>query len=159
MLDVSYTQQYLELVKKITDNFNRIVNAALKLWDAKKIKSNTTTTIQVIQPESQVPLLLSAQQEEGPAQKLQMDLTVPQLLYLFKALKDVGLLKNTNLTEVYKAITNTIRLSSKKDGEEISVKKLANTWSTLDAKTAQFWVDKFIDLHKAAKKDNPNNIK
>lgn len=102
------------------------------------------------------------EQEGGSAEtgeRLRVNLSVKELLYLFKALRDIGVLKNTNNTDIFNVISNSFQLTSTSDVKKLSVKHLQNTWSQLDVATARTWFDKFAELSNKAKLDNPNQIK
>ncbi len=92
-------------------------------------------------------------------ERLRVDLTAKQLLYLFKSLKDRGIIKNTNPTDICKVVSLGFQLANSSDTKQLSVKHLQNTWSQLDAQVAKHWFEEFLELSKQAKLDNPNNLK
>lgn len=99
------------------------------------------------------------QTEIQKTERLRVGLTAKELLYLFKCLRDASIIKNTNNTDIFKAISATFQLTNSSDTKQLSIKHLQNTWSELDAQTAKTWFEKFAELSNKAKMDNPNNIK
>lgn len=161
VLDVSFIPQYLEFVRKITDNFKRIANSTLKLWDEKKIKSNASINLVLPPVQTSQPQRLLEQPEDDKRKKLKVNLSVKQLLYLFKMLKDAGIVEVPLLKDIHKFVGANFETNAKGAKDDISAANLAKLWSTIsaDPQTAAYWMDKFIDLHNLAKKDNPNNIR
>lgn len=165
-LDYYQFNKYKELVSRIVNNFRRIVKQHLSLFDAGKyislseitilkelIKSNTTN-------EKLIEAPLQPDKVDTPfTSKIDVNLNLEQLLYLFKALHTIGVIKNKNYTEIFDVLSIGFQLATKKPGENISKSKMANTWNKIEAKHIGYWKDKFIELMNQAMKDNPNNIK
>lgn len=158
-LDFYQIHKYFQLVEKLVKNFRKIISHHLALYDAGKYVSSANVIIERKQLSNNPEPKLIESTEQDQAVKIEVDLSAAQLLYLFKALKDLGVVKNKNNSDIFRVLSSWFEISTKKDGEDISFNKLRNLWSQLEAKTASFWFDKFIDLSKVAKKDNPNNIK
>ena len=97
--------------------------------------------------------------ESEKKEKIVVDLTAKEILYLFKSLQNAGIIKNTNATDIFKMVAASFQLKKSSDTKELNIKHLQNTWSQLDAQTAQTWFDKFAMLSNKAKLDNPNKIK
>jgi hypothetical protein len=155
VLDVSYTQQYLELVNKIADNFKRIVNATLKLWDEKKIKSNATASIQILQPQGQTPFLLNSTQQEIPSEKLKTTLTSGQILYLFKTLKSLDVFGSVSNVDLCRFIARHI---CTKDTDQLSADNLAKVWSNIDPNDISYWYEQYPEMVKVSVKDNHKKL-
>jgi hypothetical protein len=74
-------------------------------------------------------------------------------------LHDEGIIKSSSYKEIHEFISRNFTAKSKNESEPISIGKLGKVWSNFGFKNINYWIDKFIDLHKRAKKDNPNSIK
>lgn len=149
VIDVSYLPMYLEYIRKISDNFKRIVSSNLKLWDEKKIKSNASTTIQLIQSPTENNQLESPKKETS-RKKLKINLTIKQIAYLFKLLKQVNLLESQPDIDVAHFIKESF---VSKKGEEISLKNLQNIIAQkIDVATVKFWIEKLRAMSAEAHK-------
>jgi hypothetical protein len=165
-IDYFQIPKYIDLVKRIVHNFRSKIEKHLALYDAGKYISlaqinieresiknipNSDRLIEIPMPPDEIIGSL--------AHKIDVDLNLEQLLYLFKALHIIGVVKNKYYTEIFDVLSEGFQLASKKPGENISKAKMANAWNKIDAKFIGYWKDKFIELMNQAKKDNPNNIK
>jgi len=157
LLDTDYTPKYVELLATLLVNLRNVLSKYVKLYDEGKIKAHD-----VVYVNPQLPVLPQKEQKLLPSpkgSKINAKLTIPQLAYLFKMLNDEGIIDSNTYKEIHEMIANNFTVSSKDKGEDISASKIGKMWNAFEAKTAAFWIAKFIDLHNRAKKDNPNNIK
>jgi hypothetical protein len=151
VIDLGYTGDYLKFLHRIADNYKRIAGNNLKLWDEKKIKSNTTTTIIAHQP-----LLQPISETESRRKKLKTQLTAGQILYLFKSLNSAGIFENITIADICRFISENM---STKGKEELSAENLAKVWSKIDINDIAFWYEKFPELNNMAIKNNPLRLK
>jgi hypothetical protein len=75
--------------------------------------------------------------------KIKVNLTVPQIAYLFRALDKVGILDVKNKMDLFKSISEIFQTTGK---EEPSVKNIKNKFYTPDDFAINFWDEKFSHL-------------
>ena len=158
LLDTAYLYKYYVLVNRLLVNLRKILNKYISLYDTGKLPTNVYVQSDKKNLENNpTPNLLPPPKESK--QKLKVKLSVPQLAYLFKILNDAGLLNTDTFKEIHEFISKNFIVSSKGINEDISSGKISRIWNNFDVRIISYWTDKFIDLHKLSKKDNPNNIK
>jgi len=146
LIDLAYLDRYLDLVNKIIGNFKRIVSKYVKLYDEGKIFESSSTRIAPAKPTKNYLSLLA---ESNENKKLKVNLTVPQLAFLFKLLDDTNLIKDTSNTDICNFISSNF--TTKASGD-ISTKNLMNHFSTPDKVTADYWRDILNKMKTAANK-------
>jgi hypothetical protein len=157
-VDKIYLPKYYELTDNIIHGFTSIANKYISRYEAGLITSNSVVIIQD-RPSIKTKLIEQPAKVTEP-KKIKVNLTVPQLAYLFKKLCDLKIIEVSQNKEIHIFISENFQPITKNDlRDNISTGKLAKIWSNFDIKDIQFWVSKFIDLHNEAKKDNPNRIK
>lgn len=82
--------------------------------------------------------------------KIKTNLSVPQLAYLFKVLKEVGIITNNENNEIYNVLEQNF---SSKQREDISINTLKNDFEAPAYATIEFWREKFMLLVQKARKD------
>lgn len=151
LLEAIYFPKYMKIVKDILASFREVVDPYLDRYNNGRFELVGLSGV-----DENASKKLTAPPELRS--KIEVDLTVDQLLYLFRALKEIGLIKSNN-ADMSRAISAAFKVLKVEDTKDLSVKHLQNKWNKLQGKPAGFWKDKFIDLHNQSKKDNPNNIK
>ena len=158
VIDTAYLPNYFVVVKQVLEDFKRIVNKYVTRYNEGKIVSISQI---VIEKNNLLgynkPKLLEPKKEKH--RKIKVNLTIPQLAYLFKLLHRLNIISVDEFKEIHEFIANNFEVQSKKKGEIISTGKIARLWSNFDIADINFWKDKAIDLSNEAKKDNPNRIK
>lgn len=158
LIDTSFLQQYFSLVNALLVNVRRILDKYIALYNEGKILSNEViTTEKKALPSSESKNVFEIPSK--PIKKIKTSLKVEQIGYLYKMLNDAGIIQAATFKEIHEFIANNFTVISKNEDEDISIGKLARIWSDFNAKTAAYWMDKFIHLRNQASKDNPNNIK
>lgn len=127
-VDLSYLPQYYLKVEKALDNFKRIVNTYLKLYDAGKLP--------VAYP---APSYL--QQDTPPVikdinTKLMIDISTSHLATLFRVLHEEGIIASQNKSEIFRFASENFELKS---GEKISTGTFSNKFYTPDPKSQTYW--------------------
>lgn len=89
--------------------------------------------------------------EQAPSYKIKSSLSVTQLAFLFRALKDEKLISipDGEAESFYKFIADTF---SSKRKDTVSPDSFKNNFLTLDPKAAEFWDEKFLHLRQFAQK-------
>lgn len=89
---------------------------------------------------------------EAPGyKKIKFNVTVVQLLAFFKLLKEAGLIESDLDKDMHEFISNNFQTKRTSKGA-ISKAKLAKINKTIDNVTANFWIQKFIEMQVIAKK-------
>ncbi len=154
-IDTDYLPDYFTKLNRLLVSLRSILDYYINLYDQGKIKSSDSAFTNFT-PQPTRKLLLAPGTTQN--KKLKVNLSVPQLAYLFKVLNEDGVIEASTFTEIHEFIASNFIVKTKTE-DVISAGKLKRIWSDFGAKTAAFWVSKFIDLHNLSKKDNPNNIK
>jgi hypothetical protein len=157
VIDLAYVDRYIAFAKDIVDSYKRIAAGHLSMWDAGKIKSNTSLIISTNQPKTVNPqqaLLEQSGKEIGD--KLKVKLNLEQLLFLFKMLYESDKIDAANNIEICRFIADYF---STPKANDISVDSLRKTWSDFNKKVPPFWFSFFNELAEKVKKDYPNNYR
>lgn len=155
LIDIRYLDKYIDIITPIIVNFRNIINKHLVMYERGEFKKGITFQ----SAQAQVLIENKITQPKKLENKLKANLSVEQIAYLFKLLSDAKIIESPLYKNIHEFISANFNVLTKKDNEQISTGKIAKLWNNFDAKTSAFWMDKFIDLHNQAKKDNPNNIK
>lgn len=142
-VDIFHLPKYIELVQSLITNFRKIVIRHLNLFDAGKYVSATEIVkekevLKIEQPEQKLiePIAESTR-------KLELNLSVPQLVVLFCLLREMNIINepvNTELARFIKANFST------KSSVDISEKTLVNQFSSLDGKAINYWLDQLKQM-------------
>lgn len=158
LIDWQYFSKYIAELDGLISNLRRIIKKYVDLYDGGKIISAQDIFIQKNLTSTTNKELPSSTKK--PINKLKVNLTISQLLYLFKKMDERGLIKHNIKKEIQEFIaTHFEPQSKKKEGEDLSVGRLQKMWSNFDIDAINFWMDEFIKLFNEAKKDNPNKVK
>jgi hypothetical protein len=99
--------------------------------------------------ESMAPLI-----QESPLLKINTQLSVPQITYLFRCLNmERGILQEKTKAGLFRKIAAYFT-SSRKD--HISVDSIRNNFNIPEENAIEFWIEKFTHLMQLAKKDREN---
>lgn len=158
IIEMSSLVEFIKILDLARQNLKALLEKYVSMYDSGKLIKNS-----LLVPEKFLPPSRDIQLIEYPKtkskEKIQVNLTVPQIAYLFKMLHDARLIQTSTYKEIHEFIANNFIPSSKGHNEDISVGKIARIWSNFDVNIAAYWMSKFIDLRNLASKDNPNNIK
>jgi hypothetical protein len=136
-LDLKYFEEYIVKLDKIVTNFRNILLKYVELYDNNKLPQAQQIAITVQQPalpKHLVNELPSPLYHSFP--KLKTTLTVDQLAYLFKLLKEQGLFGQVSNVEIAEFISKNFETPKTID-KEISVPKLKTALSVVEQKTAK----------------------
>jgi len=154
LIDIEFLPQYMHFIKPIIQRCINIVEKRLPyLHSTSPVKQLPS----IVLPEKEVEQSEPNFSRQGD--KLKVNLSVKQLIYLFKMLHSTKLFNVSRLNEIQKFVSANFETVATSGKEDISVARLAKLWSEKDPSIAAYWTDKFIDLHNLAKKDNPLNLK
>lgn len=142
-LDYYQVVEYKNHVNKIVGNFRSIIEKHLALFDAGKYVTLQEIAHQkeqfLISPPHEKLLLDSPQ----TSVKLKFNISVPQLVVLFKTLKERGLIEKYSDAELIRFIQANI---SSKSANEISEKSLQNSFSSLEKTAIDYWLEEIKQL-------------
>ncbi|MEI6766892.1 MAG: hypothetical protein WCM76_14780 [Bacteroidota bacterium] len=81
--------------------------------------------------------------------KIKVNLTVPELAFLFRVLYDNGLIEVKNKTDLFKSIAEVFQT---KKTDTISSNSVKNNFDMPDFKAVDFWYDKLVHLRQTTQK-------
>lgn len=152
-IDRYYLPDYLNMLTKLISNFKRIISKYVKLYDEGKIKSHDVVYFQsthLINPSNEQPKL---ELPEAAPKKMKVNISVPQLAYLFCMLNELNpdIFDIRTKTELYKFVTdNFVTKATQKDG--ISMDSFKNAFTDPDKKTVEFWIEKLKKMLEGSRK-------
>lgn len=148
-IDYYQLPKYNDLVSRIINSFRNKVEKHLNLFDAGKYVPSSDITIQkeIIKNDVQEPKLLEAtiqKNSKGGTKKLKVNLSVPQLVWLFKLLYEhnPSFFDVKTKGELYQFISdNFITIGSSESG--ISFDSIANMFPNPDKNAGKEWLSVF----------------
>lgn len=134
-LDIKYLNQFIARLDVLISNFRRILTKYVDLYDTGKL------------PVSNQVVLVQAPQEENPQKalpqplitapkKLKVKLSVEQLTYLFRLLKDEGLIEANDNIEIHEFISKNFETHKAGKNADISKLKIESSFSSPEKSTA-----------------------
>lgn len=133
--DPAFLPQYFIVVENALNNLKRIINKYLNLYD--------TGNLPIYQPISYLPPTTLPVIKDGSNKKLSVKFSVPQLVCLFKAMREQGLINdesNADLTRFLSANFSTTQ------AETISEKSMANAFASTEKAAKDYWLDQIKQL-------------
>lgn len=137
LIDYAHLPKYFGFVNEIITNFRRVINKHVALYDAGLIVSSVDKiTERIVLPQSERLVLPSL------PEKIKVNLSVPQLAYLFRLLYEVkpDIFPGLSKADLYRFIAANFTTKGKGD-TEISIDSLNNHFCTPEKKTAAFWIE------------------
>lgn len=140
LIDKAHLPEYLLLVQNLIDSFRRHSEKYVTNFFAGKYPTTGHITIPPKLPKELPP------SNTVPGNKLALNLSVPQVVCLFMALREMGIINEPVNTELARFIRAnfTTKLSP-----DISEKAMANQFSSIDSKAIEFWLDSVKQLRIA----------
>lgn len=134
LIDTEYREGYFELINKLLISFRSVVSKYVAQYDKGLFKAYDVVYLQ------STPVLLPPSEDikslPEPNKKLKLNLTVEQVAFLFRLLKDEKLIEASNNIEIQEFISSHI--STKRTGiKPISVAKLGIAFSSPEADNAR----------------------
>lgn len=153
LINSIYLPQYLDYAENVTNNFRKTIEKHVKLYDEGKIQAVTT-----ISPYPAPQINTHSLPELPPQQKepkLKLNLTIPQIAFLFRLLNDCkpGIFDVKSQTELYRFIS--ANLTTEEKGEkDISTNRLSNLFTTKDTdkNVIGFWIKHLKSMLEQARK-------
>lgn len=148
-IDKKFLPDYIELITPIIQNFRNILLKHTKenslLYNAARLPNNNTFYIN--EPQRQIEVAKESPPPDNATtiNKIKFNLTVEQLAFLFKLLKATGIIEAKTDMEITRFISQNFETPKTSD-KGISKKQLANSFSTTDAKTANYWITKLREM-------------
>ncbi len=149
-----YLPQYLEYAENVTNNFKKTIERHVKLYNEGKIHANTAIVAYSNPPQINTHTLpeLPPQQKE---QKLKLNLTIPQITFLFRLLNDSkpDVFNVKSNAELYRFISASFTTEEKGD-KDISTNRLSNLFTTKDTDKSviDFWIKHLKNMLEQARK-------
>lgn len=136
LIDTDYLPDYISLVTPIFNNIRNIIARWVSLYEQGKIVPQAT----IIYERSQLPSSEAQQLPPAPHEKLKVNLSVPQLAYLFRLLYELkpDIFDIKSKTELYRFISDNFITKGVGEGG-ISLKNLNNQFTTPEKNTAKYW--------------------
>lgn len=134
--DRTYLSEYFDFVNGIITNFRRIVSKYVDRFDAGGI---TAPGEQILVIKGDEPRLIEAEKPDHT--KINVNLSVKQLTYLFRLLYDVRpeIFNVKTQTELYQFIAQNFTTKATK-GKALSLDNIKNTFEGPEKNVADFWV-------------------
>lgn len=151
LIDIDFIQPYYEVVNAVIRNFRAVVEKYVRLYNEGHFISLPQITIEKkLLENSNKKLHLNL---PSIGNKLKVNLSVKELTFLFRILKEKELIQAETLTEIYRFIAANFITKAKDDISEDSIK---NNYNTIDPKTAAMWTEHFRSWVSDAKKIGEN---
>lgn len=135
LVNKDYLQHYFALVENAISNLKRIINKYLKLYDEGKLPQQQYNKLL---PQNTSPIV------RDDSRILKVNMTVEKLAFLFRTLKDAGLIKGSD-KEIAKFIVDHFETTARK-GKKISAANLVKLFSTKDTDVITFWKARFKEI-------------
>ena len=145
LIDTKYLKDYVLLVEELIDNFKGIINFHLAKYEA---VSGVPKPPVLKLPPAQKQLEQMKKPNEDPV-KLKAKITVEQLTFLFKILYNCNIINAPKVGDIHNFLADHFETIS---ASTISAKNIGKLWSVKTDETIDFWVKKFIELDKEAKR-------
>lgn len=140
-INKDFLPAYFEIVENAISNLKRIINKYLKLYDSDKLPKAFPMPSYI--PEVGKPVINDSNV------KLKWKVKVEELAFLFRILKDCGLIKSNYDKEIHTFIANNFETEG---NAKISPKNVGRLWSTKDINVINFWTRKLIDISNQIKR-------
>lgn len=150
-LDYYQVAEYKKYVNKIVGNFRSIIEKHLAIFDAGKYVTLQEIAHQKEQFKISPPSEKLLSETPQTSIKLKFNISVPQLVVLFKTFKERGLIEKYSDAEIIRFIQANI---SSKSANEISEKSLQNSFSSLEKNAIDYWLEEIKQLRITLSKLN-----
>jgi len=150
LIDMAYFSKYVLLVSGFIANFKRILSKYVALYDTGKIGSSLQSEEKLLPFNSNEHFSLP---EPNKGSKLKVNLSVPQLAYLFKMLNELnpGIFDIKTKTELYRFISSNFTTKAT-EGKEISTEKLKILFNGTEKSIANYWIEHLKTMLEKSRK-------
>jgi hypothetical protein len=139
--DPAFLPPYFAIVEKALDNFKRIVNRHLKLFDSGQLPK--------YQPPPFLEKVTTVITDKINSPKLPIKMSAQQLATIFRVLHEEGMIATGNKSEIFRFAAENFELEN---GEAINVGSFSNNFYSPDEKSKAAWSIFFRKWVNAVKK-------
>ncbi len=152
LLDFDYFRDYINILSPIVENFRLIANKYIKMYDEGKFTETNVIQVNITAPALPAPTTMELPPPEKVQKKIKVNLSVPQLAYLFRLLYDgkPDIFKDLSQSDLFRFIAANF---STKSAPEISPDSVSNHFFTIDRKTAAFWTNHLKKMLEQSRKE------
>jgi hypothetical protein len=134
-----FLPKYFAVVENAISNLKRIINKYLNLYDTDKLPKS-------YQPPNYLPINTTPLVNDREEKRLKVNMTVEQLAFLFRILKDSGLVMGAD-KEIARFIVDHFETTARQ-GKKISADNLRKLFSTKNPDIVNFWIAHFKKMQE-----------